>query len=287
MTKTLTCLRCSSKECEKSLEGTFDICQYGISYLKKNNVIIAKEPKVPLSTIAKNLRHEINPILQLIIQQAAKLDPTLSTRIINLEKPLSLIIGSTVILDNFIQMITGVHEFHSLPNTTSSRRINLKSLVTTYFDMYSIIKEDGRTKSLKINNLISEETYVSACSDFVKYIIAILIDNAWKHSIDQSIFTISLSHIKNNFFNLKFVNKSKIIPSDFNLFDMGAKLDPSTRGFGYGLNWSKTLESNYNSLMNLDNEKFKITHSQIRANDNSGREAFQEFTLCNIILDKI
>ncbi len=286
--KTFTCFICSSKDCEKSPEGTFDICRYGISYIKRDNKIIAKEPKVPLSSIAKNLRHEINPILQLIIQQATKLDPTLSTRVINLDKPLSLIVGSTVILDNFIQMITGVHEFHSLPNSSSNRKINLKNLVSTYFDMYSIIKEDGRTRNLELNNLISEDTYVVENSDFVKYLVAILIDNAWKHSVDDSVLTVSLNNISPAKFNLKFVNKSILIPKNFDLFDMGSKLDESTKGFGYGLNWSKTLESSYNSMLHLDGDNaFKISHKQIKSNVQERNEAFQEFSLYNIILEKI
>ena len=41
-----------------------------------------KEPKIPLSTIAKNLRHEINPILQSIIEQTTILDSNLSTKTI-------------------------------------------------------------------------------------------------------------------------------------------------------------------------------------------------------------
>ena len=286
--KTFTCFICSSRDCEKSEEGAFEICRYGISYIKREGKIIAKEPKVPLSTIAKNLRHEINPILQLIIQQATKLDPSLSTRYINLKNPLSIIVGSTVILDNFIQMITGVHEFHSMPNSSSNRKINLRDLVTTYFNMYSIVKEEGRSTNLELNNLISENTYVSVNSDFVKYLVAILIDNAWKHSIDGSKLTISIVKVSDNTFNLKFVNKSVVIPKNFDLFDMGSKLDESTKGFGYGLNWSKTLESSYNSILNLNGDNaFNISHKQIKANDDSGNEAFQEFSLNNIILDKL
>lgn len=288
MIKTVTCISCLSKECAKSKEGTFDICQYGISYLNRNDKIETKEPKVPLSTIAKNLRHEINPILQLIIQQVTQIDPTLSTKIIELDKPLSVVISSTVILDNFIQMITGVHEFHSLPNNISNKNINLNSLITTYFKMYSIIKENGRTKNLDLNNLVSNDIYVSACSDFIKYLIAILIDNAWKYSIDDSKLTVNLNLIEKNRYNLKFTNKSKLIPKYFNPFIMGSKLDESSKGFGYGLNWAKTLEANYNSLMQFETGKeFEITHRQIHANDSLNKEGFQEFTLSNLILEKL
>jgi len=288
MIKTFTCISCSSKECEKSNEGTFDICQYGISYLMRNGEIETKEPKVPLSTIAKNLRHEINPILQLIIQQVTKIDTTLSTRVIDLNNPLSVVVGSTVILDNFIQMITGVHEFHSLPNNISNKKINLNILITTYFNMYSIIKENGRTKNLILNNLVADDIYVCVCSDFIKYLIAILVDNSWKYSIDNSALTVNLNWISKNRYNLKFTNKSKVIPKNFNPFVMGSKLDNSSKGFGYGLNWAKTLESNYNSLIQFEpGNEFEITHRQIHANDSLGNEGFQEFSLNNLILEKI
>jgi K+-sensing histidine kinase KdpD len=285
MAMPFTCLTCSSRLCEKSKPETFDICQYGISFFNRGGVVEAKEPKVPLSTIAKNLRHEINPILQLIIEQASILDPNLSTRVINLSKPLSIIVGSTVILDNFIQMITGVHEFHSLPNISANKRINLNQLITSTFNIYSIIKEDGRTKGLMITNLVSPNIHVSLCSDFIKYIIAILIDNAWKYSLNNTTLTINLNLISKNKYSLKFTNKSYPLSSSFNPIEMGSKMDSNSKGFGYGLNWAKTLESNYNSHLNLNPiERFTLTHQQTIPSSNPSF-AFQEFALNNIILE--
>ena len=101
-------------------------------------------------------------------------------------------------------MITGVHEFHSLPNTISNRKINLKNLINTYFNMYSIIKEEGRTKNLILNNIVLDDVYISACSDFIKYLVAILIDNAWKYSIDNSTLTVNLNWIEHNKYKLMF-----------------------------------------------------------------------------------
>ena len=167
MSNILTCHNCQAKPCKKTENDTFDICQYGVSFVNRNGFVETKEPKIPLSTIAKNLRHEINPILQSIIEQTTNLDCNLSTKTIFLNNPLSVIIGNTVILDNFIQMITGVHEFHSTPSNISQKAFKLKDLINYYFTVYSIIKEEGRTEKLSINNLIDEKYLVEKYSDFI------------------------------------------------------------------------------------------------------------------------
>lgn len=285
MSNILTCHNCQAKPCKNTVDQTFDICQYGVSFINRGGSIEAKEPKIPLSTIAKNLRHEINPILQSIIEQTTILDPLLSTKTIYLEKPLSIIIGNTVILDNFIQMITGVHEFHSTPSNISQKPINLKSLIDFYFNVYSIIKEDGRASGLTLNNLINEKFIVHQYSDFIKYIIVILIDNAWKYSIDNTTVTINIVHKKENFYDIEIFNQSVKIIKNLNLFDMGVKVDETSKGFGYGLYWIKTLENSYNTLVeNNDDEKLKISHNQSESKTNI---AFQKFSIHNIILKTI
>lgn len=184
--KAFTCLSCSSRFCEKSEEGEFNICQYGVAYLKRNGVMETKEPAVPLSTISRNLRHEINPILQGIVELACELDENLSTRRIDPDNELSLIVGSTIVIDNFIQMITGVHEFHSTPSNAAYKRKNLSSLIDFNFQTYRIIKENGRAKDLILENKVDKNIVIEKCSDFIEYIIAVLIDNAWKYSLDNS-----------------------------------------------------------------------------------------------------
>jgi hypothetical protein len=285
VSKTLICLSCSSKLCEKSENGTFDICQYGISYLNRNGNIETKEPKVPLSTIAQNLRHEINPILQSIIQQATILDPSLSTKYIDPTKPLSLIVGSTIVLDNFIQMITGVHEFHSTPSNLTSKSIKLKSMIEVNYITYGIVKENGRTKNLILDNRIPDNYHISICSDFIKYTLAVLIDNAWKYSIDNTVLTVVIAKLDNGNHSLKLTNKSVIIPDDIDIFEMGSKVEPTSKGFGYGLSWLKTLEINYNELLRNESEsEFKVYHNQKLEADGL---ATQEFILENIIIDEI
>jgi K+-sensing histidine kinase KdpD len=281
MSNSLTCLGCSSRFCEKDVEGAFNICQYGVSYIKRNGIVESKEPNVPLSTIAKNLRHEINPILQTIIQQATSIDASLSTKNIKLENPMSIIIGSTVILDNFIQMITGVHEFHSSPSVIPTKKLSLKNTVENYYKIYGIIKEEGRTKHLSLKNMIPENCVIEECSDFVQYIIAILVDNAWKYSHDYSSFTVKLTETGKKKYDLIFTNSSSPLPDGFNVFELGAKANSSSKGFGYGLNWLKTLESNYNEVLQLECP-FRVIHEE--KNSPSSSNAFQVFTLKNIKL---
>jgi signal transduction histidine kinase len=286
MINCLTCLSCSSKFCEKSTIGTFDICQYGVSYVNNNGNIITKEPTVPLSTIAKNLRHELNPILQTIIQQVSIIDPSLSTKHIDGKNPLSLIIGSTIVIDNFIQMITGVHEFHSLPDNEYSKKIRLKDTIDLYHVTYGIVKEDGRTKNLQLNNLIPDNYYIEDCADFIQYIFAVLIDNAWKYSIDNSTLTVNLNQINNNNYTIKITNQSKTIPENIDIFELGKKANPNTKGFGYGLNWVKTLEASYNNVfLDFGKNAFQVTHNQIK-NEMLDNISYQEFILNNIKIIK-
>lgn len=275
---TFTCFNCNSKFCKNTDDGTFEICQYGISFLNKNGRIEVREPKVPVSTIAKNLRHEINPILQTIIQEATIIDPTLSTKKIDLANPLSKIVGSAVILDNFIQMITGVHEFHSTPSV-SSKKINLYNLINNYFIIYSIIKEEGRTKNLDINNLIPKDIFITENSDYITYMVSILIDNAWKYSIDNSTFTVNIKRIENEYWEIKFTNKSKSIPNNIDIFSLGSKVEKESKGFGYGLNWIKDLEANYNERIEKEKFRFKISHNQLTPKRD---HSFQEFVLNNV-----
>ncbi|RAR75688.1 histidine kinase [Flavobacterium aciduliphilum] len=282
MSDILTCYNCHSKPCKQTKNDTFDICQYGVSFVNRHGNIEKKEPKIPLSTIAKNLRHEINPILQSIIEQATILDPNLSTKIISLDKPLSIIIGNTVILDNFIQMITGVHEFHSTPSNISQKPINLKNVIEYYFGIYSIIKENDRAENITLNNLINRDYTIEFYSDFIKYIIVILIDNIWKYSTNNSTVTISVVNKKKDSYNIEFTNQSNYIPNNINLFEMGSKVNENSKGFGFGLYWIKTLEDSYNNLIqNTTENRLLISHEQILTKKNT---AFQKFKIENINL---
>jgi len=288
MKEPLICLSCASKPCQNVEVGTFDICKYGIAFCKRDDFVEKKEQQVQLSNISRNLRHEINPILQTIIEQTTKLDLTLSVREIDLNKPLSVIIGATVILDNFIQMITGVHEFHATTTDISKRKIKLKDIIDYHFVVYAILKEEARTKDLRLNNLIPDNYYISFCSDFIGYIFAVLVDNAWKYSIDDSVLTVNINSDDTDKCKVTLTNQSETLPEEINIFDLGVKFNPSSKGFGYGLFWAKILEFNYNTVgrtIEDDDNRFYIKHKQHTSQ--ISKYSFQEFTLNNLIIEKI
>lgn len=279
-----TCNFCNPKYCKNSDINTFDICQYGVSYLNTGKKIISKEPKIPLSTIAKNLRHEINPILQSIIEQTSKLDNNLSTKIIDLSNPLSKIIGNTVILDHFIQMITGVHEFHSTPSNLSNKKINILNTIEYYYHVYSIIKESGRNEKLNLKIHVDENKIylLEELSDFIKYMISILIDNAWKYSKINSNLDIYINENSNYRYDIIFENISNIIPEEIEIFKVGIKADDSTKGFGYGLYWLNTLKNSYNEMI-TDENLIDIKYKQTIIDSNTAKQGFTIENL-NIII---
>lgn len=282
------CMGCSSRDCEKSKNDDFEVCKYGIAYVNKAGEIIRKEPLLPIHTISKNLRHEINPVLQTIIENVIKLDSKLSTKTIDVQNPLSVIIGATVVLDNFIQMITGVNEFHYShePLHVNRKKIQLRKTIDNYFNVYSIIKERERAKNLRLMNTLEVDTTITICSEFINYIIAVLIDNAWKYSTENSVLTVTLSKITYGLATLTFTNHSETMPNNFNLYDLGAKVNAESKGFGFGLYWAKNLEYHYNNLCDIEPESpnaFSIVHEQ-QVSSNPGL-AYQKFILKNIRID--
>jgi signal transduction histidine kinase len=279
------CLQCRAKPCEKSNEGDFDTCPYGIVFLNRNGIIEKKEPELLLSNISRNLRHELNPVLQTIIQKVSFLDNSLSTKEVVLDNPLSVVVGATVIIDIFIQMITGVHEFdYSIEASTIKKKVYLENRITHYFDIYSIIKDHERANNLSlVCNIDSKITYSIGC-EFIDYILAVLIDNAWKYSVDNSVFTINIIQINDNRIDIELVNESKKIQNIESLFDLGFKATASSKGFGYGLYWAKTLELYYNHLTgqeDSDSKPLSISHEQIE----NGEKCFQKFIIKNILID--
>ena len=280
--ETETCNYCMPKFCRNSQNGDFEICQYGVSYIKLENQIFTREPNISVSTIAKNLRHEINPILHSIIEQTSKVDNSLSTKKIDLQNPLSLVIGNTVILDNFIQMITGIHDFHASSSNISTKKINVKETLKYYYDVYSIIKEDGRTETLRFVNNIPENLFIHEYSDFIKYMIVILVDNAWKYSKSNTELIIDLKHIEGNYYQIDFINISSIIPDEFDLFKLGNKVLENSKGFGYGLYWLKMLIESYNQLNDtVEHNSLEILHRQEKIDKFTAR---QKFSLKNLNL---
>lgn len=277
------CQFCFTKECKETDDGVFDTCSYGIVFLNRNNKIEKRMPTLPLKDFSKNLRHEINPILQSIINNSSSLDPELSTKIIDLNNPLSRIVGSTVIIDIIIQMITGINDFFENEQNVSKKLINIKKTVNYYYSIYSIVKDGQKVQVLNLDNQIPEDINVSILSDFLNYMIATLIDNAWKHSLENTTLKVSYTKKNENLFDLIFINNSKIMSKDLEIFKSGVKASSDSRGFGYGLYWLKTLIFFYNKVMygsDKNPESLIITHEQ--EVDEYSKVAKQIFTLKNI-----
>jgi hypothetical protein len=83
-------------------------------------------------------------------------------------------------------------------------------------------------------------------------------------------------------------NQSETLPEEINIFELGVKTNPSSKGFGYGLYWARILEFNYNTVgytVEDDENRFYITHKQHSSQINN--YSFQEFSLNNLIIEKI
>jgi signal transduction histidine kinase len=260
------CIRCSSKDCEKSEVDTFDFCQYGVAFYNKgNNEIKKKEESVTLRHISHNLRHELNKILQIIVMEASQLDPTVSAKKIELDKPASKIIGATVIIDQFIEMIAGVNEFHSNPNYSANldKKSNLLKLLDKYSKIFSLVTNTRRAKNIVFNcGGVSDKTNITFASQIVEYLVSIIMDNVWKYSVDGSVVIISSFENDKKYIDLKFENTSGFIIDHEMIFKKGFQSKKESEGFGYGLYWANVLIQYYNELSNRTSDCLELTHEQ-------------------------
>jgi hypothetical protein len=270
------------KSCLQSNADSLDICEYGVAYYIKKEEVLRKEALVPLRYISYNLRHEINPILSVIVEEAGKIDKSISTRRIDLSNPASKIVGSTIILDHFIQMISGVNEFHPSGNYAPRpvRERILSALIKKYFDIHSIIKDPRRAYNLELHLNFDNNVIVSFSADIVEYLLSILIDNIWKYSATGTRVEISLFPKTDELADLIFQNISSPVPQDIDIFGKGVKLGEEAGGFGYGLYWANILIFHYNRLSGKE-EELQLVHNQ----KNIGKAlSKQEFILNNLIV---
>lgn len=270
------CIRCTSKDCEKSEVDTFDFCQYGVAFYNTGNVVKKKEESVTLRHISHNLRHELNKVLQTIVAEASVIDPTVSTKRIELDKPASKIVGATVIIDQFIEMIAGVNEFHPSSHYSANldKKSNLLKILDKYSKVFSLIVNTRRSKKIKFHFDVNKETNVTFASHMIEYIISILIDNIWKYSIDESTATISSTANNNNDIELKFTNISKPIINSEMIFDKGFQSKGESEGFGYGLYWAQVLIHHYNELSKRNSDLLELVHEQRIVDNEKAQQIF-------------
>lgn len=276
------CLTCAKKSCEQSQEESLEICEYQVAFYKTKNVILKKEALVPLRYVSYNLRHELNRYLNAIVEEAMKIDNNITSRIINLDNPASKILGTTLIIDNLIQMITGVNEFHptDFPGGNVSKKRHIKEIIQKYFAIHSIIKNPRRAENLELIMKIDEDINISFCLDVFEYLVSILMDNIWKYSANKTKIEVTAIRKNKEFADIIFRNISAFIPNDIDIFSKGGKIDKESEGFGYGLYWAGILIYHYNRLSSKEKDILKISHDQERIDKDLW---MQEFSLNNLI----
>lgn len=283
-----TCTLCSRRECESSTIGTLDICFLGITYYKNNDEIIRNELMMPLRHIATNLRHEILPVLGIIHHELVNLDPRISSRVIETEKPTSNILGATIIMDLLINMIVGVTEFY--PNEKvergAQRRRSLDTIVHNFFAIYSLLRNRRRARDLKLQVDFGREVLIEYGSELIEYLLAVLIDNVWKYSKTESTVRIYLTpHTTDETLaDLSIHNIGGHLPPDIDIFAAGAKGDLNSSGFGYGLHWATILVRQYNTLRpDSGKNSTSLTHKCITL---SSQQVGHTFTLSNVLVKR-
>ena len=281
LTTTNTCLRCAHKPCKTVPHGTLDICEFGVAFYNKDGDVIKREERLTLQHLSQNLRHELHKILQLIVADASKIDTSVSTKTIDLDNPASRIVGATVIIDQFIEKISGVNDFHptrqGAPSATS--KVSLFSVLDKYAKIYSLIQNTRRSKDLDIAINCRKDEVISYGSSIIEYILSVMMDNIWKYSLSNSSPTILVVENSKGFLDIEFSNTSLLISGCKCIFDKGYQEDHGSEGFGYGLYWNKLLMSHYNELANIDENPLELTHCQTALTET---EAQQTFILRNI-----
>ncbi|MCG9740463.1 hypothetical protein L1D32_20155 [Shewanella insulae] len=270
------CIRCPSKDCEKSEVDTFDFCQYGVAFYNTGSVIKKKEESVTLRHISHNLRHELNKVLQTIVAEASLIDPTVSTKKIELDKSASKIVGATVIIDQFIEMIAGVNEFHPSSHYSANldKKSNLLKVLDKYSKVFSLIVNTRRSKNIKFHFNVNKKTNITFASHMIEYIISIMMDNIWKYSIDESTATISATANNSSDIELKFTNISKPITNSEMIFDKGFQTKSESEGFGYGLYWAQVLIQHYNELSKRNSDLLELVHEQHVIDNEKAQQIF-------------
>lgn len=275
------CIRCGTKSCQKSVPDTLDFCEYGVAYFNKQGRILKKEEAVTLRHVSHNLRHELNKVLQTIVSEAVKIDPTVSIKSIDLNNHASKIVGATIIIDQFIEMISGVNDFHPARKYSANleKKSNLHSILDKYSKVHSLISNTRRSKSLNITINCKSDIFISFAANIVEYIVSILFDNLWKYSLHSSDVDVIASRNKNGYIDIQFNNISKLIENTGAIFSKGYQQNESYEGFGYGLFWANILSGYYNELSGRSLDLFDVTHVQYVIDDKIGR---QEFTIRNV-----
>jgi len=247
-----------------------------VAFYNNGRVIKKKEESVTLRHISHNLRHELHKVLQIIVAEASLIDPTVSTKEIELDKPASKIVGATVIIDQFIEMIAGVNEFHPSSHYSANlnKQSNLLKMLSKYSKVFSLILNTRRSKNIKFDFDVDKKTNITFASHIIEYIISIMMDNIWKYSLNESTATISTRANNNSDIELKFTNVSKPISHSEKIFDKGFQSKNESEGFGYGLYWAQVLIQHYNDLSKRNSDFLELVHAQQEIDNEKAQQIF-------------
>jgi len=272
------CVLCRQKPCEHAPVGTLAVCDYSVAYYKKSDDDILKHrERVNARDIVTNLRHELHRVLAYIVQEAEEIDPNVSTKRINLDSPGSRIVGATIILDNFIQMITGAYAFqpdrgHSPHN--SGQPLYIAETITRLIETYSMIKNRRRAHSLSCDINVPTTAYTRILPTTIEGIIAVLCDNIWKYSVNGSHVEIGYLHKSSGLASIYFQNAGPAVPRPDLIFDKGYKADKNSEGFGFGLYWAQNLVAFHNEGTRRTIEQLELRYEHTPINESHSTHKF-------------
>lgn len=271
------CGHCANKVCLEFEDQRLGICDYGIAHVWIGSELHKKLDETPLRHIAENLRHELNKVLQLIVLNCVEINEQVSLSQVDLNDPASRIAGATVILDQFIEMISGVHSFSPLRDSEAQPATGqaLADVIDRYFGIYSLIRNTRRARDLTLQNSVDPALRAAALPSVVEYIIAILSDNYWKYARSGSRINVKSFQVDERHVSLQFENESDEMTFPGRVFDRGYQADVTSEGFGFGLFWGKQLEGFYNRTMGDNIKPFELTHRQQQFGDGGVLQIFR------------
>lgn len=279
-----TCHACSARPCEKEPVGTLDLCPYGVLFEITEAGVRRKETSSPIRHIAGNLRHEIHPVLGYMVSQISEIEPRLSARHIDTASPMGRLLAAVTILDDTVQMITGVHDFHPLPvSPTTPVAHDLCDMVRRRFKMYSLLGGRNRSRGLRLTVDAEQDYRVSKGAHMIEYIVSVLMDNVWKFAQEESRVEVKVEDTGATAVNMSVANVSQYLPEQLDLFEMGSKGHADKKGFGYGLYWAQILVDRYNGSVGESPVPLALYHDQI---DVANGVARHEFILKGVAVDR-
>ncbi|MBX3652094.1 MAG: HAMP domain-containing histidine kinase [Burkholderiales bacterium] len=279
------CVVCAYKVCEKTPIWQLDVCQFGISHVNDGEKIQKQNASVTLRHLSQNLRHELHKFLQIIINEASAIDPKVSAKNVSIGNPTGRIVAASVMLDNIVEMISGVNDFHPDPDLSTHKKEprSLTRIIQKYDRIYSLLKNPRRPSELRINVQVPENLEINFGTDIIEYLLAVFIDNARKYALPEVdvVRVYSEPGEEPGLIDLIFENPSQEISETNRIFDKGYQQDSESEGFGFGLFWAKILADHYNRILGDATPLLSVNHEQSYI-DVDNRICKQCFTIRNL-----